>query len=109
MHRDAACALMRYEWPQNIRELEQALRTAVALSDDGKLRLEHLPDAVVSYKPSGNTALSVDDSELRSRLVELLAREAGNVAAVARAMDGAPVQIRRWCRRLRIDLAAFRH
>jgi len=109
MHRDAACALMRYEWPQNIRELEQALRTAVALSDDGKLRLEHLPDAVVSYKPSGNTALSVDDSELRSRLVELLAREAGNVAAVARAMDRAPVQIRRWCRRLRIDLAAFRH
>jgi pSer/pThr/pTyr-binding forkhead associated (FHA) protein len=109
LHRDAACALMRYEWPQNIRELEQALRTAVALTDDGKLRLEHLPDAIVSYRPAGNIALSVDDNQLRGRLVELLGRHAGNVAAVARAMDRAPVQIRRWCRRLRIDLATFRH
>jgi transcriptional regulator of acetoin/glycerol metabolism len=108
LHRDAACALLRYEWPQNIRELEQALRTAVALTNDGKLRLEHLPDSIVSYRPSGNIALSVDDSQLRGRLVELLARHAGNVAAVARAMDRAPVQIRRWCRRLRIDLATFR-
>jgi DNA-binding NtrC family response regulator len=109
LHRDAACALMRYHWPQNIRELEQALRTAVALCPDGKLRLEHLPDAITSFRPANSVVLSSDDSALRERLVELLAREAGNVAAVARAMDRAPVQIRRWCRRLRIDLATFRH
>jgi transcriptional regulator of acetoin/glycerol metabolism len=109
LQRDAAFALLRYHWPQNIRELEQALRTAVALCDDGKLRLEHLPEAVACYQPSGaSVALSADDNQLRERLVELLAREAGNVAAVARAMRRAPVQIRRWCRRLRIDLAAFR-
>jgi transcriptional regulator with AAA-type ATPase domain len=107
LHRDAACALLRYPWPQNIRELEQALRSAVALCEDGKLRLAHLPPAIASYRIAGS-ALSAGDAALRARLVELLGDSAGNVAAVARAMSRAPVQIRRWCRRLQIDLAAFR-
>jgi DNA-binding NtrC family response regulator len=107
LHRDAASALLRYPWPQNIRELEQALRSAVALCDDGKLRLAHLPPAIASYRIAG-TALSAGDAALRARLVELLGDSAGNVAAVARAMSRAPVQIRRWCRRLQIDLATFR-
>jgi DNA-binding NtrC family response regulator len=109
LHREAACALLRYDWPQNIRELEQALAAAVALCEDGKLRLAHLPEAIASYRPSSNVALSTDDAELRARLVALLEAESGNVAAVARAMGRAPIQIRRWCRRLQIDLAKFRH
>jgi transcriptional regulator of acetoin/glycerol metabolism len=107
LHRDAACALLRYPWPQNIRELEQALRSAVALCDDGKLRIAHLPAAIASYRPAGSL-LSAGDAELRTRLVELLEGSSGNVAAVARAMARAPIQIRRWCRRLQIDLAAYR-
>jgi transcriptional regulator of acetoin/glycerol metabolism len=107
LHRDAACALLRYPWPQNIRELEQALRSAVALCDDGKLRLAHLPAAIASYRAAGSE-LSAGDAALRARLIELLEAASGNVAAVARAMERAPVQIRRWCRRLQIDLAAFR-
>ena len=107
LHRDAASALLRYPWPQNIRELEQALRSAVALCEDGKLRLAHLPVAIASYRAAGS-GLSAGDAALRARLVELLEDASGNVAAVARAMDRAPVQIRRWCRRLQIDLATFR-
>jgi DNA-binding NtrC family response regulator len=107
LHRDAACAMMRYPWPQNVRELEQALRSAVALCDDGKLRLAHLPEAIATYRPP-EVALSAADTELRGRLVVLLETSAGNVAAVAREMERAPIQIRRWCRRLRIDLARYR-
>ena len=107
LDREAACALLRYPWPQNIRELEQALRSAVALCDDGKLRLVHLPEAIASYRPAASL-LSADDAGSAQRLVELLEGSSGNVAAVARAMGRAPVQIRRWCRRLRIDLALFR-
>ena len=107
LHRDAALALLRYPWPQNIRELEQALRSAVALCDDGKLRLAHLPEAIATYRPP-EVALSAADAELRGRLVALLESSSGNVAAVARGMDRAPIQIRRWCRRLRIDLARYR-
>jgi DNA-binding NtrC family response regulator len=107
LQRDAAMALLRYPWPQNVRELEQALRSAVALCDDGKLRLAHLPAPIAGYRPTASL-LSAGDAELRARLVDLLAESSGNVAAVARAMARAPVQIRRWCRRLHIDLSAFR-
>jgi transcriptional regulator with PAS, ATPase and Fis domain len=108
LHRDAACALMRYPWPQNIRELEQALGAAVALCDDGRVRLGHLPDVIANYRPPGSAPLSARDAALRVKLVGLLEESSGNVAAVARAMTRAPVQIRRWCRRLKIDLARYR-
>jgi transcriptional regulator with GAF, ATPase, and Fis domain len=109
LNREAACALLRYSWPQNIRELEQALAAGVALCEDGKLRLTHLPEAIATYRPPGAVALAPDDLELRARLVELLESSSGNVAATARAMARAPVQIRRWCRRLQIDVAKYRH
>jgi len=53
--------------------------------------------------------LSAKDRALREQLVELLRQMGGNVSAVGRAMQRAPVQIRRWCNRLRIDLSDFRH
>ncbi len=49
LHRAAARALVRYAWPLNIRELEQALRAAVALTDTGEIRLEHLSEAIRTY------------------------------------------------------------
>jgi len=107
LQREAACAMLRYDWPQNIRELEQALRSAVALCEGGKLRLEHLPEAM-SRTRSSDPALSTGDVALRDRLIVLLEQTGGNVAAVARAMSRAPVQIRRWCRRFQIDLARYR-
>jgi DNA-binding NtrC family response regulator len=39
-------ALLRYDWPRNVRELEQALSTAIALAPGDTLELEHLPAAV---------------------------------------------------------------
>jgi transcriptional regulator with GAF, ATPase, and Fis domain len=52
--------------------------------------------------------LSPSDRALRSQLLANLRQSRGNIAAVARVMDRAPVQIRRWCRRLQIDPAYFR-
>jgi len=109
LHKPAARALLRYAWPRNIRELEQTLRAAVALSEGREIRLEHLPEAIRDYNPPGTEALDASDSALREQLIALLRQASGNVAAVGRAMDRAPIQIRRWCRRLNIDLAAFRH
>ena len=34
--------------------------------------------------------------------------DGGNVGAVGRAMGKAPMQIRRWCHRLQIELSQFR-
>lgn len=45
-------ALLDYNWPGNIRELENLIAVACALSDDGRLRLENLPDHyAINKKP----------------------------------------------------------
>ena len=108
LHRTAARALFRYAWPLNIRELEQALRAAVALADTGEIRLEHLSEAIRTYMPPSLASLRPEDLILRERLIQLLREHGGNVAAVGRAMGKAPIQIRRWCHRVQVELSKFR-
>jgi len=108
LHRAAARALLRYGWPLNIRELEQAIRSAVALADTGEIRLEHLAEAIRSYVAPTPSSMRPEDRVLRERVIDLLRAYGGNVSAVARSMGKAPIQIRRWCSRMQIDLAQFR-
>ena len=109
VHRGAARALLTYGYPLNVRELEQALRTALVLAGGRELRLEHLPEAMRAPSPRGGAeALRPEDRALRDRLIEILRATGGNVMAAARQMDKAPIQLRRWCRRFGIDLAEFR-
>ena len=108
LHRSAARALFRYAWPLNVRELEQALRAAVALAVAGEIRFEHLSEAIRTYTPPTLASMRPEDRVLRERVVELLREHGGNVSAVARAMGKAPIQIRRWCHRMQIELAQFR-
>ena len=103
----AARALLHHTWPLNIRELEQTLRSAVGLADGGEICLEHLPETIRG-RPAPEIAMSPKDRALREQLIALLHEAHGNVAAVGRAMQRAPVQIRRWCNRLQIDLHQFR-
>jgi DNA-binding NtrC family response regulator len=103
----AARALLTYGYPLNIRELEQALRVAVALADGREIRLEHLPETIRTCRPSG-PELRPEDQALRDRLAELLRDHRGNVTAVGRSFGKAPIQIRRWCRRLGIEIGSFR-
>jgi DNA-binding NtrC family response regulator len=103
----AARALMSYTYPLNIRELEQALRAAVALAGGGEIRLEHLPDTIRNHRASASE-LRPEEQALRDRIVELLREHRGNVTAVGRMLGKAPIQIRRWCRRLSIEIASFR-
>jgi len=113
--RAAARALFTFDWPLNIRELEHALASAVALADGGEIELAHLPGAMrgegTAPAPSAvqqRPRLSEEDEVLRERIVELLERHDGNVSAVAREMDKERVQIRRWCKRFAIDLDRYR-
>jgi transcriptional regulator of acetoin/glycerol metabolism len=103
----ASRALIAYPYPLNVRELEQAIRTAVALADGSEIRREHLPEAIRTYRRTGPD-LRPEDQALRDRLRELLAEHRGNVTAVGRELGKAPIQIRRWARRFEIDIASFR-
>ncbi|MBX3248773.1 MAG: sigma 54-interacting transcriptional regulator [Myxococcales bacterium] len=112
-------ALAHYEWPYNVRELESAVKLSLALSEGRELDLVHLPTPVqgaltghgdVASRPSAPPAArpvardAPDERELRT----LLARHAGNIAAVARELGKERMQIHRWMKRYAIDIDEFR-
>ncbi len=92
---EAMQLLQRYDWPGNIRELENAVVRAAALCE-GAIRAKDLPKRVREYKTSTSQGLS------RSRTVEewlplatiegryvarVLAHTAGNKQAAARLLE----------------------
>ena len=109
-------ALLAYDWPYNVRELEQCLSVCTALSGGGLIERSHLPvtlaAASVARRDEGARAGESDarpgDEKLRMQLLDELARHGGNLADVARAMGKARMQIHRWCRRFGIDPNVFR-
>jgi transcriptional regulator of acetoin/glycerol metabolism len=103
---DAARALLAYAWPLNIRELHQAMASALALVTDDVIDTRQLP-AELFTRPSTQTPPAPDEA-LRDRLVALLHLHNGNVTAVARVMGKAPTQVHRWMRRFSIDPDAYR-
>jgi len=52
IHRDAESTLKRYNWPGNVRQLQNIIRNIVVLNDDSHLRLSHLPDQVTKNHKS---------------------------------------------------------
>jgi transcriptional regulator of acetoin/glycerol metabolism len=110
---EAARALLRYEWPLNVRELEKCLSSAALLASGGEIGLEHLPAAVREPAKAAPPPPPIEeplaaDRERHEELVRLLREHGGNVTHVAQAMGKARTQVQRWLRRLRIDPLSFR-
>jgi transcriptional regulator with PAS, ATPase and Fis domain len=105
-------ALVRHAWPMNIRELEQCLRAAFVLAEDGLVTVEDLPGAVAASlaeeEPAAEGEGDARDEELRRELLVRLVDTKGNVTEVARAMGKARQQVQRWLRRFAIDPEAYR-
>lgn len=112
LHRKAARAMLRHDWPMNVRELEQCMRAASALAEDGLITAEDLPAAVAATLGmadlTDDDAPDAGDEELRRELLVRIADAKGNVSEVARAMGKARQQIQRWMRKFAIDPAAYR-
>ena len=111
LHRDAARALVRHDWPMNIRELEQCLRAACALVEDGVITVEDLPAALASAPALAAREEPSDGAEneaLRRELILRLVEHRGNVSEVARAMGKARQQVQRWLRRFQLEPDAYR-
>ena len=113
IHREASRALLRHDWPMNVRELGQCLRAVGALAEDGKVMVDDLPEALRRAAARGepsNEASTPDDADeaLRRELLARFAEARGNVSDVARAMGKARQQIQRWVRRFDIDPDRFR-
>lgn len=110
---EAAYAIVRYDWPLNVRELRQALARACAMCANGRLELEHFPPAIMGRSPRPAVSQKLDglsptDIGLYEKLTAVLREKQGNVAAAARDMQKSPVQLYRWIGRFGIDVKKYR-
>jgi transcriptional regulator of acetoin/glycerol metabolism len=53
-------ALLAFNWPGNVRQLRNVLRTLAALSDEGRIGLEDLPAMIRQVRPAVLAAASTD-------------------------------------------------
>ena len=118
---DLMVSLCQYDWPYNVRELEAAIRRAVAVSSGAPLDARFLPAEVREAMQGYGTAASVraprpSPSPPRERkgappeaeLREMVARAEGNVAEVARGLAKDRAQVHRWIRQAGIDPVHYR-
>jgi two-component system response regulator HydG len=95
-------ALVTYGWPGNVRELEHAVERAVILARTTALRLEDLPDDVVSggrdERITRGSGLDVHAHE-RALVEEALRRFKGNRKRAAKALGVSTVTLWRMIKR----------
>ncbi len=86
---EAMDALLAYDWPGNIRHLENAIERAVVTATDGTIGLGQLPDEIVGKGPA-RRVLPVDLTRpLREQLAELTSEmEKGYLLGVMKQTRG---------------------
>jgi two-component system response regulator AtoC len=100
---DAMEVLLSYSWPGNIRELENVIERAMVLTDDKRIKLEDLPEAVRRPAPEG-AGLAVDGDDLsvkrhgarleRHLIERALDRTGGNKTQAAELLELSPRALR---------------
>jgi transcriptional regulator with GAF, ATPase, and Fis domain len=108
--------LALHDWPFNVRELVGVVEHAVEQSRGEELQAAHVGDIVTRRPgPADATGDAREPAKTARRkgpspveLRDLLARETGNVARVARALERDPAQIYRWMRQYGIRPEEFR-
>ncbi len=120
---DAAEALLSYDWPYNVRELEQILAAlAPTVHKRGSLELGDLPERVRKHldaarfeatEPAELAAVSLLDlrrnaAPTAEELRAVVEAYAGNVAKVASFFGKDRRQIYRWAQALGVDIQALR-
>jgi DNA-binding NtrC family response regulator len=105
---DAGRLLCTYDWPLNIRELEQCVTRALVLAAGTVIGKGHLPPPVAAAVRRPSVRFWEDEALLRRELMSKLEEYDGNVANVARALGRARMQVHRWMTRLAIDPNTYR-
>lgn len=81
--------LYNYQWPGNIRELENSAEHAVLFCKDGRITISSLPDSLGNYGMTQAQqeifeTLTLLEQEERRKIKQLLAETGNNVSKVAR-------------------------
>ena len=84
---EAMALLRRYEWPGNIRELENAIEHAFVLCSGNVIEVEHLPDRiVVSIRNHAEKTTPFGESSPEAVIREALTRHNGDRTKAAREL-----------------------
>ncbi len=118
---DVAEALLLWQWPLNVRELQSLVRSFLAMHSGSELDLALLAELAPNIaapllarkrgEPSssgeGNT-MPPDPASERSRLKALLEAHGGNVSAVAQVLGKPRAQVYRWMKSMGLSAAKYR-
>ncbi|MEO1229035.1 MAG: sigma 54-interacting transcriptional regulator [Myxococcota bacterium] len=100
-------ALLTYDWPHNVRELELGLQSAAALAASSRIEVADLPSDIQNAEPPRMLEKGSEESRERE-LLRLLDAHKGNVSAVARSMGYSRMQVHRWMKQMGVDPNDYR-
>jgi len=91
LSKEAIAAMQAYDWPGNVRQLENVLERAAAFCEGGVIEGKDLPGAVRGSTPSGRVpagigGIALSDLE-RESLIQTLKLCNGNKAETARRLE----------------------
>jgi transcriptional regulator of acetoin/glycerol metabolism len=108
---DAFQRLLAHNWPGNIRELRNVIRTALAICDGGVVRLRDLPsevrDGAAGETPAnagevGVTSVAHNQAAEREEVLQAIRRSEGNMSRAAESLGVSRNTLYRRCKRLGI-------
>lgn len=121
---DAMEVLCQYNWPGNIRELENVIERAVNLSDNCFIDVKNLPDNIVRKHSCSDNSTNIESinehapdesypeiSNQQKFLLELTAalqKEKGNITNVAKSMNIPKRTLYRKIKKYQININDFR-
>ena len=110
---------MKYDWPGNIRELENVIERAVVLCKGEIITRDYLPNNLLQLNPEKETKISINlnDTSLRELtreyqkriIMEALKQARGVQKDAASLLKIKPTTLNEMIKRLNIDLKSFRY
>lgn len=82
---EAINILLSYDWPGNIRELENIVERAINLAQEDMITLNELPIELLAEPEKEDSTRP--DNRMRNNLINLIEQENGNVQKVAKMLD----------------------